>query len=396
MKKAQALLDSLMGPSRDVSRKDKSNDEFKEINCCKHYLLGCCPNAMLGKKLEAIKQNPADFFISPGVMFDKPGILNPDGCTKLHSVGLRDQFKNHPDHEKFRRDFEADLQKFLEAIVKDAEGKIGHERRKRDELRRDWELHERLCDTCGMKYKLRKKDGLIQIERRGAIEWQVGDRAKCRNDDMVEWKYGIVTQTNPLLVKPDLWDEAKEFHDVHPYEDAFREDDHVEWDVHKLYVKLREKLAELQEKAKSRGPEDSIQAEAKNNDRSRSRKSRAGRSRGDRGGSRGDPGCSRGDRGGSRGDRGDRDNRGDRGDRAPDRDRPRDDSRGRGGGRDSDRPRDRDRGRDRDYDRDGPRNSRRDLPRDRDRERDRDLGSDKRREDGPRDDKRGSGRRDRD
>merc|ERR1711862_912348 len=95
MNKAKALLDSLMGPSRDVAKKDKKNDEFLEKKVCKQYLIGCCPHAVLGPKLEAIRQNPADFCVCEGVIFDRPSCLNPDGCSKLHSQGLKEQFKQH-------------------------------------------------------------------------------------------------------------------------------------------------------------------------------------------------------------------------------------------------------------------------------------------------------------
>lgn len=192
MNKAKALLDSLMGPSRDVSNKEKSNDEFLESSCCKHYLVGCCPNAILGKKLEAIRKAPNDFCICPGVMFDRPSVINPEGCPKLHSVGLRDQFKQHPKSEKYRREYEDDLRKFLTTVMQEVAKKTVHEKKKREELGRDID-NERMCEVCGMRYKLRRKEWGVEVE-----------------------------------------------------------DDHDRTDVHRAYVKLQQALEELDAKAKER------------------------------------------------------------------------------------------------------------------------------------------------
>lgn len=184
------MLDALMGPGRDLATGDRPNDEFKDKGCCKHYLVGCCPNAMLGKKMEAIRQSPATFCICPGVVFERASILNPEGCTKLHSQGLRTQLAEHPDHAKYRSQYEEDLRKFLNEVIMEADGKAGHEKRKQEALGNAPD-NERLCEVCGLKYRLKRME------------------------------YGI------------------EVTDQHP-----------ETDVHKVYVKLRAKLEELKEKHK--------------------------------------------------------------------------------------------------------------------------------------------------
>lgn len=149
MKKARAMLDSLMGPSRDQSLTERSGEEFREANVCKHYLVGYCPDTVLGKKLAACRAE-----------FDRPSIVNP-GCTKLHSVALRTEYQQHKDFAKFQREYEESLLKYLESIVREADGKAMYEKRKRDDMDITWEFHEKLCDLCGMKYKLEKKDGML-------------------------------------------------------------------------------------------------------------------------------------------------------------------------------------------------------------------------------------------
>jgi len=230
------MLDALMGPSRDLKKSEKPNDEFKDKNCCKHYLVGCCPNALLGKKMEAIRQSPATYCICPGVVFEKPSVLSPEGCTKLHSQGLRTQLADHPEHAKYRREYEEDLLKFVKKVVLEADDKFSHENRKREALgnRPD---NEKLCEVCGLKYKTKRMEYGIEVEDR-----------------------------------------------------------HGDTDVHKAYMKLREKLSQLKEKQKEWEAEDAKLEEEKKaaaekkssekgrkdgegRDRSRSREGRRDRSR---------------------------------------------------------------------------------------------------------------------
>lgn len=298
MNKAKAMLDALMGPSRDIAQKDKPTDEFKDKNVCKHFLVGCCPMGVLGKKLEAIRQSPAAFCISPGVTFDKPSVIPKEGCTKLHSQGLRTQLAEHPDHAKYQRQYEEDLHSYLRTVIIEADGKAGHEKRKREALG-DTPECEKLCDVCGLRYKLQRKE------------------------------YGIEVQ-----------------------------DHHPDTDIHKAYMKLRAKLDTLNEKQKEWDTEDAKKEEEKNEkienqkkddakDEGKEKTHKSGRDRSrsrdrDRGGGE-RSGGNRGDRGGDRGDkdsakgRGGRDNSPDRGRGRRSNSRDRHD-RGRGG--------DRDRGRD--------------------------------------------------
>lgn len=262
MDRTRALLDSLMGPSRDVAKKDKTGEpDFLRDDVCKFYLIGFCPHALLGKK---IKETKAEF--------DRESMLQP--CTKLHAIGLRGEFQQHKDHEKWKHRFEADLAKFLYRAVEEVEAKIAHEKRKRKELDIPDNPEQPLCDICGIKYKRVKND--INLRERDG---------------------------------------------------EFAPDTHDTWDIHKGYVKLRAKCDEMQELMRQRDEEKakkdsererSGDKKSRAHSRSRSERKDKSRSQRQRSGSRARRSRSRGGRRG-----GDKDRR-----REPSRSRRRDTSRG--------------------------------------------------------------------
>eukprot|EP00929_Paragymnodinium_shiwhaense_P099967 TRINITY_DN6190_c0_g1_i2.p1 TRINITY_DN6190_c0_g1~~TRINITY_DN6190_c0_g1_i2.p1 ORF type:complete len:172 (-),score=24.29 TRINITY_DN6190_c0_g1_i2:545-1060(-) len=88
MNKAKAMLDALMGPSRDVSAKEKSQEDWKDRTVCKKFLIGFCP-------------------------YDKSclgGRRSIDPCPKIHNEHLRKAFEEHGDgkpESQFRLQCEA-------------------------------------------------------------------------------------------------------------------------------------------------------------------------------------------------------------------------------------------------------------------------------------------------
>jgi len=98
MKKAQAMLDALMGPSRNSSAKATS-DDWRDRKVCKTFLVAVCPydKTMLG------------------------GRKNVEVCPKIHNETLREAFKAHADgapDSSFRRDCEDKaLRDLVEAIA---------------------------------------------------------------------------------------------------------------------------------------------------------------------------------------------------------------------------------------------------------------------------------------
>lgn len=109
MDEAKALLDSLMGPSRNTDSKNKTGEDFKGSNVCKNYLVGFCP---------------ADWF-STRTQFKRK--FKP--CEKAHSEAMKAEFEAHPKVEKYRREYENNFYKYLDEIVKDADQWVLREKR---------------------------------------------------------------------------------------------------------------------------------------------------------------------------------------------------------------------------------------------------------------------------
>merc|ERR1712232_198557 len=111
MMDAKALLDSLMGPSRDKAKKDQKKDEWKEEKVCKRYLVGFCPtnvdyNLFLNTKYE--RQFPV--------------------CTKLHAEALKFDFERHPDGKTYQADWEGELIRFVDTMLSEAAKRADRER----------------------------------------------------------------------------------------------------------------------------------------------------------------------------------------------------------------------------------------------------------------------------
>ncbi|CAE7261706.1 surf1, partial [Symbiodinium sp. CCMP2592] len=270
MNRNKALLDALMGANRDASKKDKLNSEpeFKKDDYCKFFLVGYCPGKTLGREVESLRAE-----------FDPKSVIPP--CNKLHSIGVREEFKAHKDYQKYKRRYEDDLLHLIDKGIREVEDKVAREKRRHAEGIAVMTDQDRLCEICGLKYKLRFADINVRETEGG--------------------KY-----------KPDI---------------------HPESDYHKNYVKLREKQIEYEKiiKARSDGDDKAKDKDEKNGDRDRDNGGRSGSRRprddDDRRRDRDDDDRDRRDR--SRRDRGrnrdedDRDRNGDRDRR--DRGRDRDD-----------------------------------------------------------------------
>lgn len=110
MEDARALLDSLMGPSRDKSAEEQqSRDGWKEKNVCKRYLVGFCPNMAQDNWFHNTRRDI-------GV------------CSKIHSDRLKKDFEEHKDRAKYERKFQEDFLMFLEGLVREADAWIARER----------------------------------------------------------------------------------------------------------------------------------------------------------------------------------------------------------------------------------------------------------------------------
>lgn len=273
------MLDALMGPGRDVKAEDRSIDDFTKADSCKHYLVGFCPNALLGKKLAAIKIDPAASGICPGSIY-KTTVVNLDGCTLLHSKGLRTQMNDHPEVAKYRKKYEQDLQRFLAKIIREADNKVLDEKRKRDTANKPEENEFcwiKICEICGMTYKLLKRKPETDSARRGM--WALGDQTLRPGD----WhcpkcnEINFATHDKCLNCGHDRPAESKAA--LEEFTKDVR-DDHPDSECCKGYAIVRAKFEELNEKYKDN---DEKEADKEGEKKGRSREGRnRSRSRGGR------------------------------------------------------------------------------------------------------------------
>lgn len=114
MNDAKALLDSLMGPSRNMAAKDKTGDEFTKREVCKAHLVGYCTG---------------DWFQNTRARQSlgwKDGQHMP--CTKIHSDQMKEEFENHPKMKQYRREYRREFLKQLESLAHDADARLNRER----------------------------------------------------------------------------------------------------------------------------------------------------------------------------------------------------------------------------------------------------------------------------
>eukprot|EP00927_Polykrikos_kofoidii_P062970 TRINITY_DN57783_c0_g1_i1.p1 TRINITY_DN57783_c0_g1~~TRINITY_DN57783_c0_g1_i1.p1 ORF type:complete len:287 (-),score=52.76 TRINITY_DN57783_c0_g1_i1:22-807(-) len=110
MQDARALLDSLMGPSRDKSfEEQQKNDGWKERNVCKRYLIGFCPNNCNDNMFHNTRRDTGM-------------------CTKVHSDRLKQDFEGHPDRTRYEPEYEKDFLIYLESQISEADAWIAREK----------------------------------------------------------------------------------------------------------------------------------------------------------------------------------------------------------------------------------------------------------------------------
>jgi len=113
MNDAKALLDSLMGPSRNMAAKDKTGDEFTKREVCKAHLVGYCTG---------------DWFQNTRA---RQSLGWRDGqhmpCTKIHSDQLKQEFEKHPKMKKYRKEYRREFLKQLERFAHDADARVQRE-----------------------------------------------------------------------------------------------------------------------------------------------------------------------------------------------------------------------------------------------------------------------------
>jgi len=111
MDEARKLLDSLMGSHRNVNREEakaRKGNNFKEDNICKLYLIGFCPQ-------------------HEGLFHSTKRDIGK--CSKVHSEAMKSEFEEHPDKEKYMREYKRQLKNYLEELVRGADERVAREKR---------------------------------------------------------------------------------------------------------------------------------------------------------------------------------------------------------------------------------------------------------------------------
>lgn len=251
MNKAKALLDSLMGPSRDVSLKCRTGEDFKEDTICKHYIVGFCPTSVLGKNCEFL---PA--------------------CKKVHSIALKEEFERHAQVEKYRKEYEVAFARKLEDICSEADTRGSREKRKV----RPRESIVKIPEHLKLKmqaYEESRKEKLKEAEDKGSEGDVAGSLDAVKSAEQCQKDIdGIVKAHTNEFPGEEVCGACGvrylvgRMGEVRGYE-RYREgdvweEDHLAGKVHKGYVEIRQKLAELRDKNRQRQEQEK---QDKNDDR---------------------------------------------------------------------------------------------------------------------------------
>lgn len=306
MDDARALLDSLMGPSRDKKASEQVKDEWKEKNVCKRFLVGFCPNSSQDNWFHNTRRDIGT-------------------CNKVHSDALKTDFEKADDHTKYRAEYERDYLNFLEGLVREADAWITRERGNCAPAGKITRL------PPGMKQKLidmqEQSEELLGTAEDLAEKGEVG-----QSKEAVEKSSRLKEDIKDLKEKHSFMSGGEQVCEVcgvrcNPDEAADYQA-HLDGKLHEAYKRIRKTVNELREKVRS---EPAIKKDDKDRDRSKDKDRDRDRKKDDRGRDR--EGVEKMD---------DRDRR-----KARDRSKEKDREKEKDGSKEKDRDRARDRSRDR-------------------------------------------------
>lgn len=228
---ARALLDSLMGPSRDkrAASSGHAREGFLDRSVCKRYLLGLCPNDWFKSTKREMAQ-----------------------CGGIHSDILREELEAHPERERYVAEFESQLLEYLEDICMDADRWVARERGnlkppgKELQLSLGWqksiaEKQETYKEMIERSQTLAEDEDLKQSH-------QVMERAQALQDeiDSIEAKFTVDTGGEGVCelcgVRFPLGNTPNEIGN---------RQSHFSGKMHEAYTTIREKVEELRRKKKS-------------------------------------------------------------------------------------------------------------------------------------------------
>lgn len=224
MHKAKAMLDALMGPSRDTGGRA---DDWKDKTVCKKFLVGFCPydKAVLG------------------------GRRGNEACPKIHNENLREAFSKHEDGKpdsKFRRDCEdISIRDLMDCI---AEKELYA--KKQLENKRAEQKIRRLPDEVNTKISQMKREAMGLKEKAAALE-----DSDARLKEQLEKEAATAIADYEAFVKEEERKAALAAPRAQSCEvcgTAYTGDEeykmHLEYRVHHSYTQIQEKLEELRTK----------------------------------------------------------------------------------------------------------------------------------------------------
>lgn len=226
---AKALLDSLMGPSRDKSKAEKKTDEWKGKDVCKRYLVGFCPNNHLDNWFHNTKRDVGT-------------------CKKIHSDALKDQFLKSKDKEKYEEEYEMEFLKYLEALNGEADAWIAREKgncagqgktmKMTNEHKNQMEKMQREVDTLLKEAEEKADKGDISGSK------QSTEIAKQKQEEITTFK-----ETHSFMPKGDSVCDVCGIRNN--LDDPQALESHMTSNLHMAYVKTRARAKELREKLRN-------------------------------------------------------------------------------------------------------------------------------------------------
>eukprot|EP00929_Paragymnodinium_shiwhaense_P065828 TRINITY_DN32979_c0_g1_i1.p1 TRINITY_DN32979_c0_g1~~TRINITY_DN32979_c0_g1_i1.p1 ORF type:complete len:306 (-),score=77.98 TRINITY_DN32979_c0_g1_i1:49-966(-) len=304
MMDAKALLDSLMGPSRDAALSEqKKGDGWKEKNVCKRYLVGFCPNNKMDNWFHNTRRDIGT-------------------CDKVHSERLKEDFDKHKDHDRYKLEYQKDFLIFLEGLVREADAWISREK---TNCRGPGKITKMTDNTREKAREMLERSELLMKQAEDLAERGNVEASKQAVQTSTELKQEVAD----MKEKHSFMSEGEKVCEVcgvrcNPDEQADYQA-HLSGKLHGAYQRIRATVKELRDVVKnapassSRPDKDGVTRLRDSDKRSRSRDRDRGR---DRDRDRGSDKKGREEKEGGRGDR--RDDRGrDRRERSRSRDRRR-------------------------------------------------------------------------
>jgi len=227
------MLDSLMGPGRDASKKDSAKASFRDRTVCRSFLIGFCPldKTVLGGKRSL------------------------EVCARIHSETMREKFEADPEAESYRKDCEASAYKDLEYVIQECDRHIAAERQRvrEDARKRKWALPT----DVNAKISQMKKE-ITALEK--SCEGMDDDKHKEKENNLKQ-----AEQLKKDVEEYTKEEERKAADKVEPdgvcdvcgsvYANKEQEEVHMNYRVHKSYAEARERFKDLKEKVRVREEE---------------------------------------------------------------------------------------------------------------------------------------------